>query len=347
MSLNPNSKLYRLSTQWHAFKALYRLSPREVENFLKAYEIYDCDWIHGQAVRDSKNIEYHQVKESLLDWYGVLNHLCAIGEVEKMYIPPILDLSANVINNQMLFEKKFSKDLGIKSGDKVFEVGCGKGRVAAHIASMTGAEITAINIDQGQLDNAINFAKRNNLAQQCHFQNADLNDLPYPYADNYFDSIYEIQALSLSRDLDKLFQELGRILKPGGKLSLLEWVRLPSYDSQNPHHVELMKHIKPLIGAIGTPSPVEYEAALHKAGFDVLISEDPSINKSQELLFDKAGSYFNNLFPFINFLVKIKILPKHFIVLFDRLGKDSEALCEADRLGLVTTSYHIVAQKRE
>ena len=48
----------------------------------------------------------------------------------------------------------------------------------------------------------------------------------------------------------------------------------------------------------------------------------------------------------INALVKVKILPRHFKALFDRLTKDGEAFVEADRLRLVTTSHYIVAQKK-
>lgn len=343
--MNPNARLYRLSTQWNAFKALYHLSPVQVENFLKAYEIYACDWVDGQAMKDSQPIEYQKVKESLLDWYGVLNHLCAIGEVEKMYIPPTLNPSESVINNQILFEKMIATHLDMKKNDKIFEPGCGKGRVASHLASLTGANITGINIDQGQLDNASAFVKKNNLAAQCQFINADFNDLPFQYPDNYFDGIYEIQALSLCRDLNKLFGELHRMLKPGGKFSLLEWVSLPAFDANNSVHMNLMKKIKPLIGAIGTPTPAEYEKALQEAGFTVLLSKDPSINQSQIPLITKAGSYFDKLFPFMKMLVKLKILPKHFITLFTQLGKDTDALCEADNLRLVTMSYHIVAQK--
>ncbi|KTD39397.1 biotin synthase BioC [Legionella nautarum] len=345
IKVNPNSKFYRLATIWNSFKAIYHLSPQQVEAFLNAYNIYDYDWVDGQAVKDSQPVEYQQVKQNLIAWYEVINHLCAIGQVEKMYIPPTLDVTENVISNQLLFEKKLSRLLDVKAGDKLFELGCGKGRVAAHLASLTGAEITGFNIDQSQLDNAILFAQKNGLSQQCKFINADLNDLPFNFADNEFDAAYEIQALSLCRDLNKLFHELHRILKPGGKLSLLEWVRLPNYDAQNPHHLALMKQIKPLIGAIGTPSPAEYEEALRHAGFEVLLSEDPSINKSQEPLISKAGSNYDKLDPIVKFLVKIKVLPVHFIVLLDRLSQNVEALCEADRLGLVTMSYHLIAQK--
>lgn len=345
MTLNPNSKLYRIGTIYQAFKSLYKLSPKQVDAFIHAYEIYDCDWVQGQAVKDAKPLDYQQVKSNIISWYSVLNHLCAIGEVEKMYIPPTLDPAESVINNQILFERRFCKLLGMKPKDKVFELGCGKGRVAAHMASLSDAHITAINIDQGQLNNAKAFAKKNGLDKQCKFVNADFNDLPLPYADNSFDSIYEIQALSLSRDLTKLFAELHRILKPGGKISLLEWVRLNNYDPQNSHHVELMQKVKPLIGAIGTPSPDEYEHYLQQAGFKVVVSEDPSVNKSQIPLIDKAGGHFDKLALIIKFLVKIKVFPQHFSILFERLGRDTDALCEADRKGLVTMCYHMVAQK--
>lgn len=342
---SPTSLRHRVPTIWNAFKAVYKLPPDEVDAFVNAYGVYDCDWVQGQAIKDSKKVDYQEVKKGLLDWYGVINHLCAMCEVEKMYIPPSLNPAERVINNQILFERKFCKDLGMKPGDNIFELGCGKGRVAAHLADFSGANITGINIDQGQLDSATQFARKNGLSKQCRYINADFNELPFSFADNSFDGIYEIQALSLCRDLEKLFAELHRMLKPGGKLSLLEWVRLPNFDAQNPHHQELMKKVKPLIGAIGTPSPEEYESMLRQAGFEVLISEDPSVNHMQGPLIDNAGSNFDKYLPIIKAMVKVKILPGHFITLIDKLRENVDALCEADREGLFTMSYHLVAQK--
>jgi sterol 24-C-methyltransferase len=347
MTTNPASLLYRVPTIWQAFKAVYKLEPAKVDAFVNAYGIYDCDWIEGKAIKDSRPVDYQEIKQGLLDWYGVINHLCAMCEVEKMYIPPSIDPSQRVISNQILFERKFCRDLGMKPGDKVLELGCGKGRVAAHLAGFSGAHITGINIDQGQLDNAVHFAGKNDLSQRCCFINGDFNELPFSFADNSFDHAYEIQALSLCRDLEKLFAELHRIIKPGGKLSLLEWVRLPNFDAQNPQHLAIMKKVKPLIGAIGTPSPAEYEAMLRQAGFEVFISEDPSVNHRQGPLIDNAGSNFDKYLPLIKGLVKIKVLPKHFITLIDKLQENVDALSEADREGLFTMSYHIVAQKKQ
>lgn len=345
MTLNPNSKKYRLLTSWKAIKALYHLSAPQVEAFVDAYDVYDCDWERGEAIHDAQKIQYKDVKQKILDWYGVINHLCAVGEVEKMYIPPTLNAKKNIISNQIAYEEQFSTLLEMKKGDRVFELGCGKGRVAAHLASISGAHVTGINIDQGQLNSAIDFAKANQISEQCQFINADFNDLPFAFEDNTFDCIYEIQALSLSRNLEKLFRELHRMLKPGGKLALTEWVKLPGYDAKNPHHQALMKQIKPLVGAIGTPSIEEYEDALTKAGFKVIISRNPSVDGEQEPLIRQASRFFDRLYPLFQVLTFIKILPKHFLTLFERLGRNTEALCEADKLGLITMSYQFIAEK--
>jgi len=344
---NLHSKFQRLLTIFRAFKTIYKLTPQQVENFVNAYDTYECEWINGEAINHEKKIDYDDVKKNILNWYSVLNHLCTIGIVEKMYIPPTIDPARSLIDNQLMYEKQFMQWTGIKPGDNVFELGCGRGRISAHVASTTGAHITAINIDQSQLDSAVKFAKKNGLSQQCHFVNADFNELPFPFPDNHFDCVYEVQALSLSRDLEKLFRELHRIIKPGGKLSLCaEWVRLPAYDSQNPDHHELMRRAKIQAGAIGSPLPEEYEMALRNAGFEILISEDPSVQGSEELV-HKAGNSFDKFLPFIKFLIKIKLMPKHFILLFDQLGKNTAALLEAEKQRLISMGYHLTAQKKQ
>lgn len=338
---------YRLSTIFKSFKTLYCLSPEKIEAFLNSYDIYDHDWVNEDQLIEKMSPQYYkEIKRKLVDYYSVLNHLCAIGQVEKMYIPPAMDLSASIIANQTLFEKKMSRDLALAKGSRVLDIGCGRGRVASHVAKLTGAQVTGINIDPDQLESARRFAMGNGLETQCQFKIGDLNEIPFPFGDNSLDAIYQIQVFSLSKNLEKLFRELYRMLKPGGKLACLDWVRLAKYDEQNPHHSSLMKRIKPLIGAIGTPSAEEYVAFLKKAGFDVLISENASIDGLQAPLIENADRFFTRVTRLTNLLVRWKVFPAHFRALFDRLTKDGEAFIEADRLRLVTTSYYIVAQKK-
>jgi len=338
---------YRIATILKSFKALYTLSPETVDAFIHSYKIYDYDWRNEELLVQQLGTDYYQeVKKKLIDWYSVLNHLCAIGQVEKMYIPPAMDLSASIMQNQVLFERKMSQDLGLAKGKKALDIGCGRGRIAHHIASFSGADLTGINIDTTQLESARKFALGTSMADQCRFLMADLNDLPLPFADNTFDAVYHVQVFSLSKDLEKLLKDIRRVLKPGGKFGCLDWVCLDKYNPADPHHADLMRKIKPLIGAIGTPTSKEYTDALKNAGFDVLIDENASIDGLQAPLIEKADKFYKRAAKIISFLVKCKLLPAHFQPLFDRLTKDGEAFVEADRLRIVTTSHYIVAQKK-
>jgi sterol 24-C-methyltransferase len=338
---------YRLSTVLKSFKTLYTLPSEKIEAFLGSYNIYDHDWVdEDQLISQMGHDYYKEIQKKLVDYYSVLNHLCALGQVEKMYIPPAMDLSASIIANQALFERRMMKDLGIKKGDKVLDIGCGRGRVASHVASETGAEVTGMNIDSNQLESARRYAVGKGLDKQCQFKQRDMNNLPLPFADESFDHVYQVQAFSLCKDLEKLFNDIYRMLKPGGRLSCLDWFQLDNYDAANPQHADLMKRIKPLIGAIGTPSVSRFEDLLRKTGFEIIISENASIDGLQAPLIENADKFFSRATRMIKFFVKCKVLPQHFQALFDRLTKDGEAFVEADRLRLVTTSYYIIAQKK-
>lgn len=340
-------KLYRLSTILKSFKILYTLSQEKIDAFLNSYDIYDHDWANEDELIAKMGPDYYnEIQRKLVDYYSVLNHLCALGQVEKMYIPPAIDLSVSIIANQTLFEERMSRDLAVHKGDKVLDIGCGRGRIASHVSSITGAHVTGMNIDPGQLESARRFALGNGLSNQCEFKRADMNDVPLPFADGSFDGIYQVQAFSLSKDLEKLFKDLYRMLKPGGKLACLDWVTFDKYNAKDPHHADLMKRIKPLIGAIGTHYAHEYVDLLKKAGFEILVSENASVGGMQAPLIDNADKFFTRMTRLIKALIKCKILPKHFQALFDRLTKDGQAFVEADRLGLLTTSYYIVAQKK-
>lgn len=324
--------MYRLKTALRSLIEIYRLPQEQIDSFLKSYDMFD-----------KESVDEHE-EENIINYYRVLNHLCAIGEVEKMYIPAVMDVTKGVFENQILFEKKMSQDLCIKPGDKILDVGCGRGRVAAHLATITKANIVGFNIDDVQLECAKKFAFMSGLADRCQFLNASLN-APFPFADSTFNSLYQIQVLTYAKDKEKVFTEMYRVLKPGGKLSFLDWVRLDNYDPSNEHHRSLLHRIKPLIGAVDTPTGLEIKTKLELVGFKVISSKDASVGGHQADLIGKADKFYTRTTKIIDSLVKLRLLPKHFSVLFDRLTKDGQSFIEADRLGLVTTSFQTIAQK--
>ena len=337
---------YRVSTVLRSLKTLYTLSPEKVKAFVESYDVYNYDWNNEEELIQSFGQDYYtQVKKRVIDFYSVLNLLCSIGQIEKMYIPPSMDLSKSIGENQKLFEQKMARDLEMGRGSKVLDIGCGRGRIATYMATLSDAHVTGMNIDGTQLESARQFVLGKSLAERCAFQQADLNDFPFPFPDGSFDAIYNVGAFTYSKDLKKIFREIARLLKPGGKFACLDWIRLPNYDASNPHHADLLRRIKPLVGAIGTPTMEEYSGALQEAGLHLLLNENASIDGLQAPLIENAHNFFTSVKKGMKYMVRFKLLPAHFKVLFDRLTKDGEAFVEADRMRIVTSSHYLLGQK--
>ena len=152
--------------------------------------------------------------EYTAECYSILNDLCTLGNVKKMYIPKLIHSQQGFIDNQNLYEQEVAQKLNVKPGGRLLEIGCGCGRIAYHMSELTGCQVYGLNIDQKQLTDARQFATKKKSDNQFIF--LDLND-KYPYPDNMFDAIYEFAAFtSFISDYNSVFSELYRVLKPGG-----------------------------------------------------------------------------------------------------------------------------------
>jgi len=327
---------YRISTSLKALKAVYTLPEEHVDAFLKSYELFELEQVTGKNNEAASTVNYYQV----------VNHLCAVGEVEKMYIPPVMDPKLGIFGNQMMWEEKgMAEKLNVGPGSKILDVGCGRGRVAHHMASYTGAHVTGLNIDETQLSMAKEHANLTGLlSKQLSFVQGNYND-PLPFPDANFDALYQVQVLTYTIDPVALAKEMFRVLKPGAKLSFLDYVQLPDYDESNPKHLDLLKKVKPVLGAVWTPKPSDFTGALEKAGFKILSSEEASVGGHQWPLIQNAESFFVPVKKILDFMTSIYVIPKHLQTLFERLTRDGEAFIEADKMGLFTTSWQIIAQK--
>lgn len=338
---------YRASTLWSSFKALYTLPKEKVDAFVNAFDIFAHDWRDEEKLKQTYGENYYEtVQKKIQDYYSVLNLVCSLSSVEKMYIPPMLDPKKSLFENQELFERRMMNDLQLKSANKVLDIGCGRGRIAAHVARVSKAHVSGINIDDNQLSHAQKYATKTKMEKQLQFQKWDMNQLPFPFENNSLDAVYHVQAFSYSRDLYKLLKEIHRILKVGRRISSCDWTTLDNYNPTNPEHVFLVNQIKALLGAIGTPTKEEYLDAFRKAGFKIIKAEVPSGTSTDVLNIDKASKDFTFVHNLINFFVKVRILPRHFKTLLDQVGGHSvNAFMQVDKQQLATTNYHIVAEK--
>lgn len=96
---------------------------------------------------------------------------------------------------------------GIKPGDKILDVGCGKGFQLYEISLLVpGVEIYGIDISSYAIENA-----KEEIKDRLQVGNA--NQLPFP--DDYFDLVFSITTLHNlhNYDLDKALREMERVGK--------------------------------------------------------------------------------------------------------------------------------------
>jgi SAM-dependent methyltransferase len=112
----------------------------------------------------------------------------------------------------------FVQFVGIESGDRVLDVGCGTGSLAWEIVTTTAAsKIIAIDASKPFLD----YARSQFSDPRLTFELGDAQRLPYP--DDSFDRCLSMLVMRHMPDPIKATKEMRRITRPGGVIATTMW----------------------------------------------------------------------------------------------------------------------------
>jgi ubiquinone/menaquinone biosynthesis C-methylase UbiE len=111
----------------------------------------------------------------------------------------------------------------IKEGQRVLDVACGTGRGTVGLAQAVGkkGKVDALDLSDAMIAQARTKLEKQGLLQQVEFRQGNAQKLPYP--DRTFDLVYNGYMFDLI-PLDgfmPILKEMARVLKPGGKLVLV------------------------------------------------------------------------------------------------------------------------------
>ncbi|MDF2181643.1 bifunctional demethylmenaquinone methyltransferase/2-methoxy-6-polyprenyl-1,4-benzoquinol methylase UbiE [Neptuniibacter sp. CAU 1671] len=118
---------------------------------------------------------------------------------------------------------------GVRRGHKVLDIAGGTGDLTQRFARIVGPEggVVLADINDSMLKVGRDKLLDNGITGNVEFVQANAECLPFP--DNTFDAITIAFGLRNVTDKDAALQSMARVLKPGGKLLVLEFSK-----TQNP-----------------------------------------------------------------------------------------------------------------
>jgi ubiquinone/menaquinone biosynthesis C-methylase UbiE len=108
----------------------------------------------------------------------------------------------------------------VHEGLRVLDVGCGLGGPARRFADKFGANVWGLELSETLFETARKFTALVGLSEKVQFANGSA--LALPFDDAMFDVVVMQHVAMQISEKDRLFAELSRVIRPGGKLAMHE-----------------------------------------------------------------------------------------------------------------------------
>lgn len=112
---------------------------------------------------------------------------------------------------------------GLVAGQSVLDAGCGVGGSSCWLASNRDVHCVGITPVPMQVKKARTLAAARGLEDRTTFVCGDYTRTPFP--DCSFDAVWALESLCHAKNKKRFYQEAARILRPGGRLVVAEYMR--------------------------------------------------------------------------------------------------------------------------
>lgn len=161
---------------------------------------------------------------------------------------------------------ELARGLGLRSGMAVLDVGSGIGGPARHFASVYGCDVTGIDLTPDFVDLANDLTRRTGLDDHARFVCGSALDMPFAPAS--FDLATMMHVGMNISDKARLFGEVRRVLRPGGRFVIYDLMQVR--EGVLPMPMPWASSAEQSFVA----TPAHYRALLEGAGFAVTDERD-------------------------------------------------------------------------
>jgi SAM-dependent methyltransferase len=158
---------------------------------------------------------------------------------------------------------------GLVPGTRVLDVGGGIGGPARTLARDFGCRVTVLDLTEEFCRVGTDLTRRTGLAGSVEFRHGDALDPPWP--DGAFDAAWTQHATMNIADKERLYRQLHRVVRPGGRLAMHEIVAGPN----GPIHFPVPWATEPSISHLRPAE--EVRALIGRLGFESLAWRDQSV----------------------------------------------------------------------
>lgn len=192
-----------------------------------------------QVAKEQKASMVADVFHSVAAKYDVMNDLMSMG-IHRLWKRYTIDCS------------------GVRAGHKVLDLAGGTGDLAAKFSRLVGpsGQVILADINAAMLSVGRDKLRDAGIVGNIDFVQANAEALPFP--DNFFDVITIAFGLRNVTDKDKALASMYRVLKPGGRLLVLEFSK-PQFDWLNKVYDTYSFHILPKMGQLVANDAESYQ----------------------------------------------------------------------------------------